>query len=57
MGSLSTAFALEKGLLPKNPLDALIGLGCADSITVCFSVSMRDALSLAYRPQSTKTMD
>ena len=32
------AFTLENGLLPKNPLNADNGLGCADSTMKCFGL-------------------
>ena len=41
---------LEKGRLPKNPLYAESGLGCADSTIKCFGLVIITFLARAGRP-------
>ena len=52
---LSCSLQRLKHLLPKNPLCAESGDGCADSITRCLEVSMSSFLLRASRPQRIKT--
>ena len=53
---LNSWLILENGLLPKNPLYALRGEGCTDSMQVCFVTSIRLFFRRADAPHNTKTI-